>query len=133
MTYVHFDRNAILAAMRKASDESCEQGLLQAKSESARAYVRAQYLFRDVVAEAFALCIDMKNEDKSSQFIGSVVGSVIGTLIANVVRNADDPEACLGKVNAVAGKALENALFGGRTDFTSAGRVAVFGESGGRA
>lgn len=133
MTYVHFDREAVAAAIRQAADESFELALKAAPNEASRDYVQAQQRFTCVVAETFALCIDLLNEGKPEEMVAAAVGANLGSVAAMVFANAKNAERAVSRFNHAYGAAIESALCGGRADFTSGPHVFVDGEVGGRA
>jgi hypothetical protein len=131
MAYVHFDREAVAAAVRKAANASFELALSAVPDEASRAYVRAQHRFTDSVAEAYAVCIDLKNAGTTEEMVASALGANLGVLVGMAIMNAENPGLCARRINAALQAAVESALGGDRSDFSSAPPAVVNGQPGG--
>lgn len=133
MSYVHFDRAAVAAKVREAAEANFEQALATVLTDENRSYLLSQKRFVPVMSEAFALCVDLKNEGMSADFVAQVLGAVLPSLVGNLIWNAEDPGGIWRCFQDSFLKSMESVLVGANSEVFSSGSYIVEGELGGRA
>lgn len=133
MSYVHFDRAAVAASMREAADAKFELALATNPTAAVRQYLQCQMRFVPVMSETLALCIDLKNEGMSADYVAQVLGAVLPSLVGNLIWNTEDPSGNWTCFQNSFLRSMEAVFAGTDNGLFRDGSCAVKGEQGGRA